>query len=342
MTAPCLPVDVPDVRNLFLERWRTSVGWRIVESQPHPIYGPPPDAILATSINAHIVALDAAALFWVSEEMCDLLYATYPSVPGGVEPQHVHLPSQTGLVVLAKPWHGIDARRDSQVITDAVEWSILPERHRDAVEWALHVTSYRFLRWEAMEPVTDLQIAAAISEATDMQGAGRFVVKQDDSTFMLRESGTAWIPLGRSSWERGVPIDQPSWDEPADGSPYYLSTIEDRRFIAALASLLDTAALVETREIPMPRHVARREQREGREPSRVKIVLLRRPAESHAGNGQENRRDWSHRWIVSAHWRNQACGPGRRSRRLTLIGPYVKGPEDKPVVVKETVRTWVR
>lgn len=41
--------------------------------------------------------------------------------------------------------------------------------------------------------------------------------------------------------------------------------------------------------------------------------------------------DWSCRWIVEGHWRNQAYGPGRTERRTVFIEAYVKGPEDKPL-----------
>lgn len=73
----------------------------------------------------------------------------------------------------------------------------------------------------------------------------------------------------------------------------------------------------------------------------VTVVKLRR--RSTASEPDESAPvDWSHRWIVSGHWANLACGPGRSERRLTWIAPYVKGPEDKPLVIKDKVHAWVR
>jgi hypothetical protein len=40
-------------------------------------------------------------------------------------------------------------------------------------------------------------------------------------------------------------------------------------------------------------------------------------------------REWSCRWLVRGHWRQQWC-PGRREHRPIWITPYVRGPGDKP------------
>lgn len=32
----------------------------------------------------------------------------------------------------------------------------------------------------------------------------------------------------------------------------------------------------------------------------------------------------------------------KEERRLVWVAPSIKGPEDLPLVIKETVRTWVR
>lgn len=45
------------------------------------------------------------------------------------------------------------------------------------------------------------------------------------------------------------------------------------------------------------------------------------------------------RFLVRGHWRNQACGEGRKERKLIFIAPYFKGPEmsdlvDRTYVVK--------
>ena len=50
----------------------------------------------------------------------------------------------------------------------------------------------------------------------------------------------------------------------------------------------------------------------------------------------EARRDWSHRWLVSGHWRNQWY-PSEGVRRPIWIDAFVKGPSDAPLLVRPTV-----
>lgn len=52
-------------------------------------------------------------------------------------------------------------------------------------------------------------------------------------------------------------------------------------------------------------------------------------------------RDYQHRWIVSAHWRNQWY-PSERRHKTILVGPYVKGPDDKPLLTGERVYRFIR
>lgn len=66
-----------------------------------------------------------------------------------------------------------------------------------------------------------------------------------------------------------------------------------------------------------------------REAPAVRVVSLRKAERLHSeGDGS---REYHVRWIVSGHWRNQACGPRHGDRRLTYVLPYVKGPDDKPL-----------
>jgi hypothetical protein len=66
-------------------------------------------------------------------------------------------------------------------------------------------------------------------------------------------------------------------------------------------------------------------------PSDVKVIQLRRTeSRSQPANGNGEVIDWSCRWIVNGHWRNQ---PYADERKLIYIMPFVKGPADKPLRV---------
>jgi hypothetical protein len=66
-------------------------------------------------------------------------------------------------------------------------------------------------------------------------------------------------------------------------------------------------------------------------PSGVRVVQLRRSEPNSRLDVRTHQPvDWSCRWIVGGHWRNQ---PYKDSTKLIYIMPYVKGPEDKPLRV---------
>jgi len=104
----------------------------------------------------------------------------------------------------------------------------------------------------------------------------------------------------------------------------------------------DRIALTETRKGPRP-SVKRWQRKHGHEPEDIIEITLRRPdghngAKDAPGGGV----DWTHRWIVDGHWRNQPYGVGQSLRRLQWIAPFIKGPEDAPLVIKDKVHAWTR
>lgn len=96
--------------------------------------------------------------------------------------------------------------------------------------------------------------------------------------------------------------------------------------------------LASTTEAQPYRALRRRLEREGHQPAPVTVVTLRRRL-SQTSNGEGQPVDWSHRWVVRGHWRNQWL-PRLQQHRATWISEYVKGPEDKPLVVKDKVILW--
>lgn len=79
----------------------------------------------------------------------------------------------------------------------------------------------------------------------------------------------------------------------------------------------------------------RRAEREARRLDPVRVIELRR-RESGSATDEHSPVDWSHRWLVSGHWRNQWL-PSKETHRLQFIAPYIKGPDDKPFVPKDVL-----
>lgn len=71
----------------------------------------------------------------------------------------------------------------------------------------------------------------------------------------------------------------------------------------------------------------------------VRIITLRRYTMGDTGMGEPTyTKEWSHRWVVNGHWRWQPHGPGRKERKLIWIPPFIKGPDNKPLIVRDDVR----
>jgi len=75
-------------------------------------------------------------------------------------------------------------------------------------------------------------------------------------------------------------------------------------------------------------------------PPQVRIVRLRR-AEQQPGDLASGGHEWKHRWTVRMHKVNQWY-PSEGRHKVIYRGPYLKGPEGKPILDGETVHGLVR
>lgn len=95
-------------------------------------------------------------------------------------------------------------------------------------------------------------------------------------------------------------------------------------------------------EEPAPRALRRQVERQNLPDKGVSVIQLRSRALGQQPGHSEV--EWSHQWLVRGHWRNQPCKDtdGEWTTRLVWIHPYVKGPEDKPLLVRDHVYSLVR
>lgn len=140
----------------------------------------------------------------------------------------------------------------------------------------------------------------------------------------------AGLPLGGASWDIGQTaalIGGHAPDDERQAAPL-------RWLLSLFGSMLlfmEQRVLVAKEERPA-RATRRRLEREGwtHEPM-VRVVQLRRAAAETGRRDGAAPVEWSCRWVVSGHWRQQACGPDRAERRPVFVLPYVKGPENAPL-----------
>ena len=99
--------------------------------------------------------------------------------------------------------------------------------------------------------------------------------------------------------------------------------------------LMMSQTIVST-EKKTPQRGIRKSMEKAKLPSEYVVVQLRK-TEYKSGEKSDDGRfiDWSHRWVVGGHWRWQPYKDNTKKR--IWIAPYVKGPDDKPLVMKDKV-----
>ena len=117
----------------------------------------------------------------------------------------------------------------------------------------------------------------------------------------------------------------------------------------ALGVVLDvTMALMREPRVSAVKPCVWRTERDGprpvsmeRQSEKVKMIVLRPGPRSQSSEwAQRSRRRCEYRYFVRGFWRNQAYGPAHSKRRRQWVAPFVRGPEDGPLVIKEAVSVW--
>jgi hypothetical protein len=118
-------------------------------------------------------------------------------------------------------------------------------------------------------------------------------------------------------------------------------TAELCRYARAMWALMQQP-LAAVGEMTPDRAQRRRLQKDNQPPGPVVVVTLRRrtgpAADQHDAAAQV---EWSHRWMVRGHWRNH-WHPRLGVHRPMWINEHIKGPDDKPLVLREKIITWRR
>jgi len=78
-------------------------------------------------------------------------------------------------------------------------------------------------------------------------------------------------------------------------------------------------------------------------PTEVTIVQYRRVETDKEYSG-ESSVEWSHRWIVRGHWRWQPYKTidGKDDVKRIWIAPFMKGPDDKPLILTDKIYALVQ
>jgi len=261
--------------------------------------------------------LRLADLYWISPDMVQVLKALAPAMPD----TYPNPPVGSALAILAKPMPGIDAHSGIVIHTAAYLWGPMLMKRRDP-SIAVDTFGWR----DFMEP------RDAHGELWDETREQRW--RSVMPTKLVLTGGSEWSITRPTSYVE-------DWLAQTDDARQ--SIIEDRRLIACLWSLFQQKLVRQSFE-PGDRYATKRARRAGVENwlEAVRVIKLREIVHQRHDSGEEGTPvDWSCRWWVDGHHRMQWY-PSAGEHRKIWIEPYIKGPDDKPLVIRPTVRALVR
>lgn len=169
---------------------------------------------------------------------------------------------------------------------------------------------------------------------------------KDEFGLKVRQVMGNWSIIGGTYAKSGAVVGAPRTEiSEEEGAKYLGEGVEPlpftnvERLAQALWLLLGQEIVSSREEQARPKETHR--ARKLRLDTRVTVIELRRLKGVSREQG-ESMVEWSHRWVVRGHWRWQACGVGRAERKRIWVAPFVKGPEDKPLVAREHVYRLAR
>jgi len=321
------PKDVPTLRARLLAGWQPGAPYHL--TAVNALMRTPDGRTTPYSPAFDSTALARASLWWVTAEMTELVERAALSLPPTTLTDEL-VAEPWGLVAFERPLVGSDAQTGEPILVHAILWGITTFTGDDGPR----VGPLDRPR-EVWRPNEQCCLTIACY--------GRLAIDEHGRHLGTTRGGAnlgPWVPEGRTDWVWGQDTASPSvegFDE-----IHRTSMEEERRWLASLWLLAAQRRLTDETTVRRPRAERRRHERElpGRpeltNPA-VRCVDVRRP-EPPAHEAEHGRAvNWSRRWIVEGHWRQQAYGPGWSLRRPLFIGEFVKGPADRPLVLKETV-----
>jgi hypothetical protein len=276
---------------------------------------------------------------WVQEDICTYLEAAVKNMP----PSILHssdLPYDQGLVIFDRPMTYFDYLTDAEKGVKKHELAVMPLR---AIGWSHATTVGRKDRTVGqgifLWVYTDLDFINGVyaeefltTNTTPIHGPKLILV---DITAWLFDDELWSDAVGDDAIPQG-PLMDPLGENRVIAQHMGLL----RRYILALFLFMKQEIVAASEERP-PRPAKRRAERPGLStPDSIVVIHLRRVKQKSKDETEDEAAErehveWSHRWIVRAHWRQISDKEGRP--RLVPVREHVKGPDDKPLVIKERI-----
>ena len=197
----------------------------------------------------------------------------------------------------------------------------LSEKQLEEIRRSTYKNSYGVMNAEKFEGTLD--VVQKIAKMTPFE---RSALSMDEGTNLQNKMG--YELLSDEEWE--------DYKQRIVSSPTNITRILHAYWLLMSQTIVEKAK--ETGDRTQRRRLARESV-----PTEVVVIQFRkRKYYNEKGEETEDSKkiDWSHRWLVGGHWRWQPYKDpvsGGEIKKRIWISPYVKGPEDKPLVMKDKV-----
>lgn len=329
---PPEPAQVPELRAALAAQMQTSfevARTAQVIAGGHGSIIPPsrdPEQAAKMLCEQEHARLTHAQLYAVTAEMTKLAVVAGESLPDfHLEPEDV--PAPAGFMVFAEPigsYINNDGPAPERFPIVAVSWG---QYSRPGFpRGGLWITFY-----------TPVDLAALERQAAEL--AGRPLRDRERARIRSLSGPLNWdneavIAYGgdqKASYKPGASHDA----KPDEFAPW-------SQALRAAWLLMSQPQIADVEELEPSRATRRRAQKSGLDLHAVRVLHLRRlERDQGAPPDEPGSRDYTCRWMVRGHWRQQWY-PSRGVHRPIWINPHVKGPDDKPLRTGETVHLWDR
>lgn len=265
-------------------------------------------------LQARHASLEIAPLFVISPEMLQVVLAAARCLTReDIEHAHDVREQRRGFLLMPDTLKIATPFAESQVEIDALAWlpSRTAERHRDGSQ----------VQPQSMVPTTRMMTFSRPSRPGG--GSSNRLVHDTEAWF--------WVwKTDEGTWGEGLP--SRSVEHVADDTVDDTQGIFLAQFLVAFWRLCDQQIAETTARASEPTS-KQRAARRAHWPE-VRVVALRR-RKRRTDTSETRTVDWRSRWVVQMHRRWQWY-PSEGRHRLIFVGPYIKGPEDRPLTPTPT------
>jgi hypothetical protein len=274
------------------------------------------------------LGMRVAENYHVSDDIVSFIETASLTLPADESFSNFDLPSTHGFIYLEKPLETRDVNT-KRVTTRVIVWNVQTGEISEVEDG---VPSNR-------DP-GELIVSRLVHTRTNVPGVNISMYhlemdKQDHDDFSEKSKeigssilGALWassfIPFGEMSFREVVAVEGgflPAHEVGIVTTEQWLRTFW--KFVK------DELPALDMRREDSPRSDRRWLRRMRLADNTTTIITLRKRMPGPEGHGGH---EYSHRFVVRGHWAKRWCGPGRTELRYVYINPYLKGPEDAPLL----------